>query len=263
MHQADRDTCAACIRQYVRDTVPDAIAWQQAWACSEQYKHSRRTARGAGDSTAYSPPYSLADVQAHLPEKGVLLDFFVDDSVLFVFSISAASIGGQVLNPESNWRETLAAFRAALRAGVGSADYSQAAYALYAQWFHPRLPVPVLVQNPLAAALAKATPVPLLIIPDRSLVDVPFDLALTSRGDSLAGDLAALPYLGSRYDIRYGLSATSLLEKSSGSADDTGFLAGVAAILILLIALAAYWQGRGKGFRRFARRSRSGSPPDP
>ena len=259
MNQA---ACAACIRQYVRDTVPDAIAWQQAWACSEQYKHSRRAARAAGDSTAYSQPYSLADVQAHLPEKGLLLDFFADDSVLFVFSISAASIGGQVLGPESGWQETLARFRTELRPESAPSAYSQAAYDIYAQWLYPRLPVPILVRNPLAAALASDARRPLLIIPDEALTDVPLGLALTRPVDSLAGDSAGLPYLDRQYDIRYGLSATSLLMQSRPGAD-TGFLTWVAAILILLIALAVYWQGRSGLLRRFARRSRSGSPPDP
>jgi CHAT domain-containing protein len=149
----------------------------------------------------------LADVkqvQAKLPPATAMLEYFVGDSALYIFSISAQALQVQRIAKPGDFESSIQTLRQALtNAELRFLKKDLSAFALSAGKLYDYL---------LAQALAKLPPgiQHLIIVPDGSLNYVPFEiLGKATR----ANDFQSYPYLLKNYSISYAVSANLWLEQ--------------------------------------------------
>lgn len=149
----------------------------------------------------------LEEIQALLSEKTVLLEYFVADTVVYIFSIHKNKA---LLYTRPIHQKQLAEKTAHLRRTLS--DYSfietheKAAKALFIEtshWFYRELVAPVLVEY---AGIDR-----LIIVPDNSLAHLPFEVFLTQAATEEM-PYSAMDYLIKQYTISYNYSAGLLKE---------------------------------------------------
>lgn len=202
----DKKAIAAEMSQYLDRAVsdPDSGFVEKAWQLSEAWKEQvLRTERGNSASLLHE----TTSPGIELPASSVVLEWFVADTILYLFSSAQYEVVGHRMGPETQWAELLDAFRAACLPAadtLGSeAVFTQIASRVYQEFLKPVLPVPQLVRNPFLAAIADKNLPRLILIPDEALKTIPFDLALTQSNYIQGGGYLTMPYLFRSYDIRY------------------------------------------------------------
>lgn len=182
---------------------PDSGFVEKAWKLSEAWKEQVVAAKGKPGSQLVEATSSGIE----LPASSIVLEWFVADSQLYLFSSSQYEVFGHRMGPETEWAELLDAFYAACLPAadtVGSeVVFTQIASRVYQELLKPVLPVPQMVRNPILAALADNNLPRLILIPDETLTAIPFDLALTQAHSIQGGGYLTMPYLFRSYDIRY------------------------------------------------------------
>ena len=148
---------------------------------------------------------SIAHIQQNLNEKSALIEYFVSDSTLYTFIISAENAHVQELPLPANFGTTVQQLRKMLTsypdqtAEQGRRMYADTAYQLY-MW---------LLEKPLS--LLPATVEKLVIIPDGILNYLSFEALVTDlpKADDQNGiDFSKLAYLVKDFQVSYATSAT-------------------------------------------------------
>lgn len=208
----DKKTIAAEMGHYLDRVAiyPDSGFIEKAWKLSQAWKEQVVvTANGKPSSLSVEATSSGIE----LPTSSIVLEWFVADSQLYLFSSAQYEVFGHRMGPETHWAELLDAFHAACLPAadtVGSeAVFTQIASRVYEELLQPVLPVPQMVRNPILAALADKNLPRLTLIPDETLTAIPFDLTLTQAHYIQGGGFLTMPYLFRSYDIRYQSLLTS------------------------------------------------------
>lgn len=146
---------------------------------------------------------NVEEVQETLDSQTLLLEYFVTDTVLYLFSISKTSINIYPIPvDEKDWTLKLNQNRQALtdfKWIVDNMEQSYTDYTTSAHWLY---------ENILSVALEDHSTIKrLIIIPDEALGYLPFETLLTSKPSSIL-DYKKLPYLLNKYTISYNYSAT-------------------------------------------------------
>lgn len=161
---------------------------------------------------------SIKDIQASLDKETAWIQYFVSGKSAFVFTFTndnlswiklnnIDSLGTMVknfraiLDPNNNKTESFDQFRKYIKLGHGL-------YKLVLQ----------------KALMNVSNRKKLIIVPDGALGYIPFDVLLTSAGDSSRVDYKELPYLLNKYRIHYGYSATLLLNRPVANHVKTEFI---------------------------------------
>jgi CHAT domain-containing protein len=148
---------------------------------------------------------SAEDIQNSLDSETGWIQYFINGNIAFAFTFTnenfsctklenVDSLGmlvknfRTVLNPLNNKAESLEQFRKYIR--IGRELYQK------------------VMDRPLATLSGKKK---LIIIPDGELGYIPFDVLLTTAEDTSRVDYKGLSYLLNTYSIRYGYSATMLM----------------------------------------------------
>ncbi len=202
----DKKTIAAEMSHYLdrAASYPDSGFVEKAWKLSQAWKEQLvGTANGKPGSLSVE----AASAGIELPTSSIVLEWFVADSQLYLFSSAQYEVFGHRMGPETKWAELLDDFHAACLPAadtVGSeAVFTQIANRVYEELLQPVLPVPQMVRNPILAAIADKNLPRLILIPDETLTAIPFDLALTPSNTIQQAGYPAMPYLFRSYDIRY------------------------------------------------------------
>lgn len=160
----------------------------------------------------------ITDIQETLPSGEILVEYFLGEEQLFVFTIDQASAQVRVFERTSGLEETLQAFLDPLRDRQLVAEEG-----LSPELFNTYITQSTSLYDQLLKPVLSEAPERMVIIPDGLLSYLPFELLLTKAPP--AGrkvDYAALPYLLRRSRVRYEYSATLMMQpfkkkKISGS----------------------------------------------
>ncbi len=145
---------------------------------------------------------TLKDVQKKLLNRNNqgLIEYFVGDSSIYVFTITAKDTHIQTIKKPKNFNATVEEWRNTLNNPANVEKYHQTAYQLYQ----------LLIKD---ALLHFKKGEQITIIPDDVLGYLPFEALLTEFPNTNAKqNWASLAYLLKDYTISYGYSATLLLE---------------------------------------------------
>lgn len=150
-------------------------------------------------------PLKLADIQQQLPNSTALLEYFVGDSSIYIFTITNQQARVISLTKDSTFSVEVQAWRDQLSRPAAHSDTT--AYhllttlgkQLYDQWIAPAL-------APLDTAIIQH----LVLVPDGELAYLPMEALLTQTTTDSSAGYKSLSYLGKRYVISYGYSSTWL-----------------------------------------------------
>jgi CHAT domain-containing protein/tetratricopeptide (TPR) repeat protein len=171
---------------------------------------------------------SVADVQRVLPPRALFLEFFVADTVTYLFAVSKKDVRFYAL-PISlkQLNSKIGELRAALSDYSNLFDNPDPAYQQYtlsADWLY---------QNLLQKALADVDALKineLIIVTDGNLGHIPFEVFLMSPAPTVTSPYSDLDYLLSKYKVSYNYSASLWLDNiSTNSKKGKGKLLAIAA----------------------------------
>lgn len=148
---------------------------------------------------------NVAQLQANLPPNTAMLEYFVGDSSIFVFSITARDLQLRRIAKPKDFEANIQALRQALtNAELRFLKKDFTTFTVAASKLYDYL---------LATPLATLPPSiqHLIIVPDGSLNYVPFEILGKNAGSS---DFKNYPYLLKNYSISYATSANLWLEQS-------------------------------------------------
>jgi len=150
----------------------------------------------------------LSDIQNLLDEKSCLLEYFITDSLIYLFEVSKQRLRIHTINISKKLLyQKVDNFRRALSDYTYIVNKSAEAKILYtetAYWFY---------KNIIEVALQDESIQKLIIITDGQLGHIPFDVFLTDNAQQKSS-FTEMEYLLKQYDISYDYSAT-LWEKNS------------------------------------------------
>ena len=144
---------------------------------------------------------TVAELQQELAASTIVLEYFVGDSVGYVFAITPESFQVISFSTDTTLKDQINQLRATVQPRTSQASYQtfiKLAADLYQQ----------LVQPAVKALDEDDTPQHLLVIPDGILSLLPFELLLTETATSQLGEYNTLPYLIHCYGVNYSYSAT-------------------------------------------------------
>ena len=151
-------------------------------------------------------------IAATLPKKTAMIEFFVGNGNLFIFSISSQGLKHYVLPKPKRLFTKSREFRKMLQdnnSSAASRNYLDIAYSLYQS----------LLETPLSDLEKQQEIKRLIIIPDNQLLQVSFDALLYQsigpEKESLAWDDPDLPYLLRKYAISYAYSNKLISDSKS------------------------------------------------
>ena len=145
---------------------------------------------------------SLPEMQASLDKKTALLEYFVGDSTIYIFTLTAQNSEVRSLPNDSILQQSVATLRQVLDKTVDwSPEQTQQMFQKQAHHLYQHLVAPAL-------ASVEASVEDLIIIPDGMLSYLPFETLLT-RNEADQANPQALPYLLRDYRISYAYSAAS------------------------------------------------------
>ncbi len=155
---------------------------------------------------------SVQALQAVLPAQTALLSYFISDSALFCFVITQQNFQAYRTPISGHFYNQLVGLRKSIAWQLNE-DYIELAYPLYQQLF------PFELEDQIES---------LVIISDGALSKLPFE-ALLMHKTSLTNGFATLPYLVSRYNIRYALSGALFQQQQSRMTEPSVFDGGLIA----------------------------------
>ncbi|MCP4441288.1 MAG: CHAT domain-containing protein [Aureispira sp.] len=167
------------------------------------------------------------DIQDNLKEGEVMIEYFVADSAVYVFSLSQETINWIALDIE---KVTLDSQVAKLHRSLSDykfiTDKPDAAYDLYTQtayWFYKNVLEPIFEQNDIA------TMQHLIVVADGELGNLPFEVFLTEQSPNQPS-YVSLPYLIKKYKVSYNYSAALMkATHTTVASNNNGEILGIAA----------------------------------
>jgi len=154
---------------------------------------------------------SAADIQHLLDDKTALLEYFITDTISYLFVLTKKDL---TLHPIEISKDILNKQVQKLRKAVSNYSFivkGEKAYALYtntAFWFY---------KNFLEVGLVDENLQNLIIIPDGNLGQLPFEIFLTQTAPQNETPYEKLPFLINDYNISYNYSATLWKENKAVS----------------------------------------------
>lgn len=143
------------------------------------------------------------EVQTSLQAKTLLLEYFVTDSITYLFAISKTSIELFPIDvKKQKLKKQIKNLRFALsdyKSIVNKSELAQTLYTESAYWFYKKM---------LSVALQDKTIDNLIVITDGELGHLPFEAFLLEQVPQGSVDYASLHYLINDYNISYNYSAT-------------------------------------------------------
>lgn len=147
---------------------------------------------------SFIEPLAISDLQKALDAKTLLIEYFVGDQYVFLFTISSEGLGYFQQEKASDFEQSIQDLRQILQLTdpTGQEErFSVVAHRLYQY----------LLEKPLVEWSGDSPLKRLKIIPDDLLLQLPFDVLLTAP--TTAGlDARTAPYLLKKYAISYGYS---------------------------------------------------------
>ncbi len=147
---------------------------------------------------SFIEPLAISDLQKELDAKTLLIEYFVGDQYVFLFTISSEGLGYFQQEKASDFEQSIQDLRQILQLTdpTGQEErFSVVAHRLYQY----------LLEKPLVEWSGDSPLKRLKIIPDDLLLQLPFDVLLTAP--TTAGlDARTAPYLLKKYAISYGYS---------------------------------------------------------
>ncbi|MFK7796685.1 MAG: CHAT domain-containing protein [Aureispira sp.] len=145
---------------------------------------------------------SIKEVQQALDKETILVEYFVGEKALYIFSITQGKTWSTILKKENSFEVAVKALRTLLanadewegQEEQQVAILARCARRVYQQYVEPALP---------------ATPLKrLVVIPDGLLTYIPFEVLLTQKPNYEQLQLSTLPYLLRTYSVSYHYSAS-------------------------------------------------------
>ena len=204
--------------QQANDTAQVQRYWTILLNLDQQYD-SLITALKINHSRYYQLRYdtkvvTVAELQQQMTKNTVALEYFVGDSIGYLFAITPESFRVVPFSTDTVLDDQVNQLRTAIQPRTSQSSYQTLATLatdLYQQ----------LVQPAVEALADDHVPYQLLIIPDGTLSLLPFELLLTEAVTATSGEYHSLPYLIHRYGVSYSYSATWQFRKHTPiSADE-------------------------------------------
>jgi len=152
---------------------------------------------------AFTNPLTIAEIQQQLPDSTLLLEYFLGEEQLFIFSMDKLNFQHTIISLPSGFRDACSQYLTLLDSGTDMPknDYSKLAYQLYE----------VLLKQPLVAA--KQPIHRLMIIPDDVLIPLSFATFLTQPTTKWLG--RKNPYLLQDYAVSYAYANQLLFDEKA------------------------------------------------
>jgi CHAT domain-containing protein/tetratricopeptide (TPR) repeat protein len=149
---------------------------------------------------------SIEDVKSFLGEKQVLLEYFLNDTMLYLFVISKEK--SEIINNriDKKFSSVLANFQKSL-AFPNFSRHTIETYRQFTTMGH------YLFEQLLGKAYSLNKDKDLLIVPDGKMAYLPFDILLTDSVNQDQVDYASLPYLIRKTMVSYNYSSTLMLSR--------------------------------------------------
>jgi len=157
---------------------------------------------------------NVADVQALLDDKSLLLEYFVTKKVTYLFAISKNAVElFPITIPKKEIEFKIQPFRYALSDYKLITEEPENAYSLYTKnafWFYENIiAVALETSDSLGEGAGKRKNIKnLIIVADDELGHLPFEAFLVEEAPDSSGDYKELHYLVNDYNISYNYSAT-------------------------------------------------------
>lgn len=156
---------------------------------------------------------SLPEIQALLPDKTMLIEYFVHPQAVYLLAINKSKISVQQLPiVVDTLQKNIADLRRSLSDYTFIKEQPEQAFALYtdkASWFYQQLLAPALDENTEH----------LIVVADGDLSNLPFEAFLTQSVDNKKNiDYKNLPYLLRKYKISYEYAAFLFKENATAPA---------------------------------------------
>lgn len=149
---------------------------------------------------------SVKELQRKIPKNSALIEYFVGDSSLYLFSITKDDFEISSINDLSALNENIDQFREVtdLWREAEQTDSSYFIYISSAQSLYNTL-----IRKGINSFPKKGSIKNLIIVPDGRLSYIPFELLIAEDfADQIIGDYSSLTYLIKDYNISYAYSAT-------------------------------------------------------
>lgn len=152
---------------------------------------------------AFTKPMNVATIQQQLPDSTLLLEYFLGDNQLFIFSISTTSFHPFTVPLPNDFKDSCSQYLNLLDSGTNMSKtrYLKLAYYLYE----------MLLQQPLT--ITKKSLNRLIIIPDDVLIPLSFSTFLTASTEKWMGRKNA--YLLHDYAVSYAYANQLLFDKKA------------------------------------------------
>lgn len=144
---------------------------------------------------------TVAELQQQMTKNTVALEYFVGDSVGYLFAITPESFWVVPFSTDIVLDDQVNQLRTAIQPRTSQSSYQ--AFATLATDLYQQL-----VQPAVEALADDHVLYQLLIIPDGTLSLLPFEVLLTEAVTATSGEYHSLPYLIHRYGVSYSYSAT-------------------------------------------------------
>lgn len=165
-----------------------------------------------------SSKVELKMVQSNLEQNSALLEYFIGDKNIYIFTIQKERVDFHQIEKPQDWKQKINNFTDNLVYKHHDLKYTAQAY-----WFYQKL-----FEKPLSGLSENIKR--LQIIPDAELNKIPFNILLTEPFRKDTVDFAVLPYTGNKFLISYAYSAKLIMEaqkekKESANSNYAAFLA--------------------------------------
>ncbi len=138
---------------------------------------------------------SLKEIQDHLEPNTTLIEYLIDDNVIYAFSVSRSSFNVRTLKNSEQIGSLARRFSSSLKT-YNPESFCETGYALYAALILPL----GLEKNFSSSATLK-------VIPDGFLHYIPFEALPVKKYSGGSIDFSRVDYIVSRYDVSYSYSA--------------------------------------------------------
>jgi len=138
--------------------------------------------------------FSLGEVQHHLADDEMLVEYFIDEKKIYLFSVSKTSLSLKKVNGTEHIGRMVRQFSSSLKT-IDAELYRATGSELYVSLVKP-------------LNLDRLQTKKLIIVPDGFLHYIPFEALPMSKSATGSIDFTKLEYLISQYDISYSYSAS-------------------------------------------------------
>lgn len=150
---------------------------------------------------------TIKQIQSEINGNTTVLEYFLGDSLLYLIQVEKDRQHFYALPKPSHLLDTIDIFIQSITNGINTTIHADTTFKQFTNC------ATTLYQNLLQKPLKITNATQLIIIPDKQLNNIPFDLLLTTAVNTNKSNYKALPYVLNQHAVSYLSSSTFLIDK--------------------------------------------------